>query len=349
MVAPLGVKKPDLTRLLNTSSNWLSRTRWQHRVRYPWVDQAIVREAEVECADFRECTELEMDGCELSGLDDIEWIWVKSLLGASACAMNVFSFSNWVWEVNPGRLLAAEAKASTSCAGGGWGKMVAIREDEEKSLWAAITSGAKGTVRLKRRKIGGERKLGHRPGKVWWIWVKNVCWCAETSPKIQGGTEQLTIDERWVPKLEVHQNHNTEPTTGWWWLFAPVEQDIRIINIVNPFYAAAATLLTRFDSPKERSVFLREGICFSSVTKHLQCILDALPSAQVNKPEQGSSSNPMVNTPNCKSRTSSLGACCSGSSRVDSQSSSMPIGWYYICSRPQFGIPLWVHLHHDTF
>ena len=38
----------------------------------------------------------------------------------------------------------AEAKASTSCTGGGWGKTVAIRENEEKSIWAAITRGAEG-------------------------------------------------------------------------------------------------------------------------------------------------------------------------------------------------------------
>ena len=36
----------------------------------------------------------EMDGCELSELDDVEWIWVVSLLGASACVMNVISSSN---------------------------------------------------------------------------------------------------------------------------------------------------------------------------------------------------------------------------------------------------------------
>jgi len=47
---------------------------------------------------------------------------------------------------------------------------------------------------------------------------KCVCWCAETSPKIQGGTERLTIDERQVPELEVCRNRNTEPTTGQWLL-----------------------------------------------------------------------------------------------------------------------------------
>jgi len=134
-----------------------------------------------------------------------------------ACFYSRTESGRWIL-IEWGRLLAAEVKAITSCTGGGWGKMAAIREDEEKSLWAAITSGAKGSARLKRRKIGGERKLGHGPGKVWWIWVKNVCWCAETSPKIQGGTEWLTIDKRRVPELEVCQNCNTEPTTGRWLL-----------------------------------------------------------------------------------------------------------------------------------
>ena len=55
--------------------------------------------------------------------------------------------------MNPGGLLAAEVKASTSCAGGGWGKMVAIREKEEKSVWAAITRGAEGRARLERREM----------------------------------------------------------------------------------------------------------------------------------------------------------------------------------------------------
>ncbi|EDR07853.1 uncharacterized protein LACBIDRAFT_327605 [Laccaria bicolor S238N-H82] len=54
---------------------------------------------------------------------------------------------------------------------------------------------------------------------------------------------------------------------------APVERDIRTINVVNPFYAAAATLLPLFDFPK-----------------------DALPSAQLPELEEGSSSVPVVNT-----------------------------------------------------
>ena len=136
--------------------------------------------------------------------------------------------------------MAAEAKASTSCAGGGWGKMAAIRENEEKSVWAAITRGAEGCTRLERREIGGERKRGHGPRKVWWRWVKKLfelCLSAETSPKIQGGTERLTINERRVPELEARQNCNTEPTTGqwWWWL-------LLLLLLLHPVLGSAVSL-----------------------------------------------------------------------------------------------------------
>ena len=63
--------------------------------------------------------------------------------------------------------MSAEVKASTSCTGGAWRKMGAIREDEQELLWAAIMRGVKGSARLKRRKIGGERKHSHGPRKVW--------------------------------------------------------------------------------------------------------------------------------------------------------------------------------------
>ena len=60
----------------------------------------------------------------------------------------------------------AEVKANTSCAGGG-GKTAAIREDEKKSVWAAIARGAKGSARLERRKIGVHRKHSHGLREVW--------------------------------------------------------------------------------------------------------------------------------------------------------------------------------------
>ncbi|EDR07697.1 uncharacterized protein LACBIDRAFT_298117 [Laccaria bicolor S238N-H82] len=127
-------------------------------------------------------------------------------------------------------------------------------------------------------------------------------------------------------------------------LVAPVERDIRIINVVNPFYAAAATLLPLFDPPKERSVFLREGIRSLRsiiVTRHLQRILDALPAAQIPKPEEGSSSVPVVNTKAQKSNIVAV-SVCPGISRVDTVSALFNADWM-IRSTP-FGIALYIIL-----
>ncbi|KIJ92013.1 hypothetical protein K443DRAFT_685512 [Laccaria amethystina LaAM-08-1] len=127
-------------------------------------------------------------------------------------------------------------------------------------------------------------------------------------------------------------------------LVAPVERDIRIINVVNPFYAAAATLLPRFDPPKGRSVFLREGIRSLRsiiVTRHLQRILDALPAAQLPKPEEGSSSIPVVNTKVQKSNIVAV-SVCPGISRVDTISALFNADWT-IRSTP-LGVALYVIL-----
>lgn len=73
-------------------------------------------------------------------------------------------------------------------------------------------------------------------------------------------------------------------------LVAPVERDIRIVNLVNPFYAAAvpsfssdlvASFNSSFAAPRKRPLLQREGhralrtIIF---TRHLQRILNALPN-----------------------------------------------------------------------
>jgi len=65
-------------------------------------------------------------------------------------------------------------------------------------------------------------------------------------------------------------------------LVAPTERDIRIINVINPFYAAAAPSYSPTSNPPPTSpLFHQEGwrslqtIIF---TRHLQRILDALPS-----------------------------------------------------------------------
>ncbi len=74
-------------------------------------------------------------------------------------------------------------------------------------------------------------------------------------------------------------------------LVAPVERDIRIVNVVDPFYAAATPSFTSHlvasmissssASSTHRSVFLHEGYrALRSIvfTRHLQRILNALPN-----------------------------------------------------------------------
>lgn len=75
-------------------------------------------------------------------------------------------------------------------------------------------------------------------------------------------------------------------------LVAPQERDIRIVNVVNPFYAAAAksSLTSQFPSispsptKEKKGLFLREGsraLRTIILSRHLQRILDSLPAAQV--------------------------------------------------------------------
>ncbi|GJE94735.1 hypothetical protein PsYK624_109060 [Phanerochaete sordida] len=72
-------------------------------------------------------------------------------------------------------------------------------------------------------------------------------------------------------------------------LVAPVERDIRIVNVVNPFYAAAipsfnADLIASMspdEAPRKRPLFLAEGhraLRTIVLTRHLQRILNALPN-----------------------------------------------------------------------
>jgi hypothetical protein len=65
-------------------------------------------------------------------------------------------------------------------------------------------------------------------------------------------------------------------------LVAPTERDIRIINVINPFYAAAAPSYSPASKPTlPSSLFHQEGwrsLHMIIFTRHLQRILDALPS-----------------------------------------------------------------------
>ena len=80
-------------------------------------------------------------------------------------------------------------------------------------------------------------------------------------------------------------------------LLAPPDRDIRIVHVVNPFYAAAVPsfshVLTSSSLPKDLSIWQAEGfrslraILFS---RHLQRVLEALPSKDqpaVKLPEEG--------------------------------------------------------------
>ncbi|KAF8058635.1 hypothetical protein FPV67DRAFT_1427927 [Lyophyllum atratum] len=117
-------------------------------------------------------------------------------------------------------------------------------------------------------------------------------------------------------------------------LVAPVERDIRVITVVNPFYAAAGPSFTipfpsRTPSPSSKSLFLEEGIRSlrtSIFARHLQRILDALPTAQVPKTDDGSSSIPVVNPKVQKSNIVAV-SVSPGISRADTIAPLLNADW----------------------
>ncbi|THH20491.1 hypothetical protein EW146_g885 [Bondarzewia mesenterica] len=92
-------------------------------------------------------------------------------------------------------------------------------------------------------------------------------------------------------------------------LTAPVERDIRLIALINPFYAAAAPSFSTSvvsssetptsPSPAQSALFLTEGhraLCTTILMRHLQRVLDALPTgAQLPRADTNSQSVPVVN------------------------------------------------------
>ncbi|KAJ3888097.1 hypothetical protein GG344DRAFT_17332, partial [Lentinula edodes] len=99
-------------------------------------------------------------------------------------------------------------------------------------------------------------------------------------------------------------------------LTAPTERDIRIINVVNRFYAAASApsfssafydSLTSDKPPPPNSTSLTEGtrsLRNVILIRHLQRILDALPAAQIPKTDSDSSAILVVNSSIHKNLTS---------------------------------------------
>ncbi|KIM76579.1 hypothetical protein PILCRDRAFT_826151 [Piloderma croceum F 1598] len=117
-------------------------------------------------------------------------------------------------------------------------------------------------------------------------------------------------------------------------LVAPVERDIRIINIINPFYAAAVPTFppsgsfhSLSSSSSKSSFLLPEGtraLRTAIFTRHLQRILDALPSAgQVPKTDTASAPSsggvgaiPVISPKTQKSNIVAI-SVCPGISRSD--------------------------------
>ncbi|KAJ7600916.1 hypothetical protein C8J56DRAFT_999941 [Mycena floridula] len=121
-------------------------------------------------------------------------------------------------------------------------------------------------------------------------------------------------------------------------LVAPVGRDIRIINVVNRFYAAAAASpLVRLEFPSTldpkpviTSTFLEEGTrALRTViyTRHLQRILDALPTAgQVPETDSSQSSVPVVSKKVQKSNIVAV-SVSPGISRADTVSLMFNANW----------------------
>ena len=75
---------------------------------------------------------------------------------------------------------------------------------------------------------------------------------------------------------------------------APAERDIRIVTLVNPFYAAAIPTFKPNIDVSNKSSFVLEGhrsLQSAVLMRHLQRVLDAMPSAPAPKPESAVASS----------------------------------------------------------
>ncbi|KAG6826283.1 hypothetical protein H0H92_000453 [Tricholoma furcatifolium] len=129
-------------------------------------------------------------------------------------------------------------------------------------------------------------------------------------------------------------------------LVAPVERDIRVITVVNPFYAAAtgSSFTIPFESgSSSKSSFLLEGTrSLRSVilTQHLQRVLDALPAAQVPKTDEGTSSVPVINPKVQKSNIVAV-SVSPGISRVDTIAPLLNADWTSPSGYARAGVALY--------
>ncbi|TFK45165.1 hypothetical protein BDQ12DRAFT_708903 [Crucibulum laeve] len=147
-------------------------------------------------------------------------------------------------------------------------------------------------------------------------------------------------------------------------LVAPVERDIRIVNVVNPFYAAAASSVSVFSpamsvfspstlTPKPQSkskskpLLLAEGtrsLRTLILSRHLQRILDSLPAAQVPPTVDGTSAVPVVSSKAQKSNIVAV-SVSPGISRVDTVAQVLNADWTLADTRfSYFGVFLYIIL-----
>ncbi|KAF5354995.1 hypothetical protein D9756_005594 [Leucocoprinus leucothites] len=144
-------------------------------------------------------------------------------------------------------------------------------------------------------------------------------------------------------------------------LVAPVERDIRIVNVVNPFYAAAAASVrasktfdptfSRFLTPSTsttsssslpatKSIFLKEGLRSLRTiifARHLQRIFDALPNPQIPKTDKGSSSVPIISARVQRSNIVAV-SVSPGLGRVDTVSRMLNADWSLLESGSEEGL-----------
>ncbi|KAJ7258288.1 hypothetical protein C8J57DRAFT_1645438 [Mycena rebaudengoi] len=148
-------------------------------------------------------------------------------------------------------------------------------------------------------------------------------------------------------------------------LTAPVERDIRIVNVVNCFYAAAASspaLLSSFSAfsppaptnrnniPKSTlpptSLFLREGaraLRTTVLTRHLQRILDSLPTAPALPTSSAQNAIPIV--PRASQRSNIVAVSVSpGISRVDTVAPFLNADWV-VSGASRMGILFYILLY----
>lgn len=137
-------------------------------------------------------------------------------------------------------------------------------------------------------------------------------------------------------------------------LVAPTERDIRVITVVNPFYAAAAGRSFTIPFPSRtsesyKSIFVLEGnrsLRTAILTRHLQRILDALPAAQVPRTDEGSSVVPVI-SPKTQGSNIIAVSVSPGISRADTIAPLLNADWTSPSGYGRAGVAMYVSRHNQ--